>query len=1012
MKLVYAHYPTLARAFVRRVQTFEPGPEKRLLVVCPSARVGKRLSQLLARDMGAVSGVYFHTFSSLGHTLDAQDGQVLPPLLPGDNLQNFILKEVLARPGLNLYPPARGFVSALKGSLRDLADSLADPDVLDEHLRTTSDSRLEQSADHISWLISVYRAYQQAMDNVPGYRSYRQWFERGLAQAAASSWLAEFKEIYVYGFYDMTGRQLELFHQLTAHYPVTVFAPYAKHPAYRFAKKFFESNLLAGESEELPFDPSASALHQTAACLFSEGAAPAPALQVASAAGPRGELEYAAKEIVKLSQQGMDFADMAVVFRSSEEYKNDLPSVFEENCIPWQGSLPFTLKHLPLGVFCLNLLSLAANSFDRDTVLAVVTSPYFKIKNKWRYLINASLVSRDYSQWLDLVTPRTRGYDPEFLTWLHRVKTTLEMLEQPRPWKDLSSAAWAFLQENINADALLSDREKNIWREIESAVRGLERFAAIRPQAQAAEFMPELLDALSAVPLNLVEDAQAGVTVTDALNVRGLSFKAVFVLGLNEKIFPQVIKEDPILKDYYRYVLRDGLGYWINQKLERFEEEKLLFFTAVTAAEERLFVSYQRMNAEGKPAVPSVYLAELARAADVDLQSESVTRVSARLSQRAASQPVTLLSAREISCVLALADNPADQYQQAGLLTQLSARSLAAGARMRRFVGLTEYDGVISSGAEIFEKSNTSGFSPSALQTLGSCPMRYFLSRAVGLAEPEEQLSRQALAPNLRGTAYHQILMDFYQDLYQHRLAGELFDSALADKLYQAVDKNFTRESYKDFGIYPVIWDILLEEIKTLLADFVQKDAARLEGFVPSIFETTFSALYQPSAAVRLKLAGIIDRVDINESAKTYRVVDYKSSRKGSKDLRTDIFKNLILQPFIYLVLAQHIERLAGYRPDGSCLLSIRPEYYEQTLPQDGFEEIKPKADALLERLSALIKDGTFFINPYPRKSSEQNKADYCAYCAYAAICRKDSFSNLIRARHSAAHRALEELKK
>lgn len=1002
MKLIYAHYPSLVRAFTRRMRQLEPGPSARVLAVCPSARVSKQLSRRLAQELGAVSGVYFQTFNSLLYALDAEDGAVRPPLLPGDNLQNFILKNVLARPGLDMYVPGRGFVSALKGSLRDLADSLADPDVLEEHLRTASDSRLTQESEHLTWFHKVYRAYMDEMDRVPGYRSYRAWFEHAESQIAHSAWLGGFKEIIFYGFYDMTGRQLEIFNGIKAHYPVTVLAPYVKHPAYQFARKFFETNLLGGENEEIALDADASALGPTASSLFGADASPAPRLTLASAAGARGELDYAAKEMLKLADAGTDFADMAVIVRSVEPYKNDLEHVFEENKIPWQGTLPFTLKQLPLGVFCLNLFNLLANSFDRDSVLAVVGSPYFKIQNKWRYLINASLVSRDYAQWTDLITPQTKYYDEAFLPWLEGVKTALENLNKARAWDDLAESALQFLQNNLNEDALRTDRDKTAYREIKNAVNGLKRYGAVRKNAQEGEFGPELADALSNVPLNIVSDAQAGVTVVDAINARGLSFKAVFVLGMNEKNFPQVIKEDPIFKDYYRYVLRDGLGFWVNQKLERFEEEKLLFFNAVTAASDRLFVSYQRVNAEGKPAVPSVYLAELARAAQTDLQSPAAVRVSARLSERAAALPVGLLSPRELSGVLALGADAEEKLDEAGLLTPFAARSLRACQKLRRFAGLNEYDGVIASGAEVFTKVNGYGFSPSALQDLGHCPLKYFFSKAVDLREPDENLSRHELAPNLRGTAQHQILMDFYRDLYEKGLAGQLFDSALADKLQQAADKNYTKDSYKTFGIYPVIWDIILQDIKDSLTDFVQKDAEYLDGFVPSVFETFFEAEYAPADGLKMRLKGIIDRIDVNEKDKTFRVVDYKSGRKGSKDLRTDILKHLILQPFIYLILAGRTGEAKGLRPAGACLLSINKGYYKQELPQDGFDEIKPKADAFLKRLAELVREGKFFLN-----LSEQ-----CQYCPYAAICRKDSFKSLMRARHAPEYHALEDAKK
>ena len=46
-----------------------------------------------------------------------------------------------------------------------------------------------------------------------------------------------------------------------------------------------------------------------------------------------------------------------------------------------------------------------------------------------------------------------------------------------------------------------------------------------------------------------------GVRVLDAMSARGLSFRALFLLGMNEKGFPRVIQEDAFLRDRHRRVL-------------------------------------------------------------------------------------------------------------------------------------------------------------------------------------------------------------------------------------------------------------------------------------------------------------------------------------------------------------------------------------------------------------------------------------------------------------------------
>ena len=149
-------------------------------------------------------------------------------------------------------------------------------------------------------------------------------------------------------------------------------------------------------------------------------------------------------------------------------------------------------------------------------------------------------------------------------------------------------------------------------------------------------------------------------------------------------------------------------------------------------------------------------------------------------------------------------------------------------------------------------------------------------------------------------------------------------------------------------------------------------------------------------------LRGIIDRVDVDETAKTFRVADYKSSRKGTKNLASDFFKQLTFQPFVYVWMALQSAEWKNYASAGSCLLSINKGYVRRDLPQSAFEEMRPRAVAFLKMLTDFIQNGTFFLCP----------SDGCKYCPYAAICRRDSFKSLLRARKSAACQALEEARK
>ena len=154
-----------------------------------------------------------------------------------------------------------------------------------------------------------------------------------------------------------------------------------------------------------------------------------------------------------MEKEGWSGADIAVIARTVTPYQDELRRVFKQNCIPLKASFSYPVTHYPLGVFCLNLFALAQKGCERNLVLSLVSSPYFKhsSKNKWRALISRSLVNRDCNQWQDLL-PQTKNYDPEFLAWLTHIKNRLEQLDLAGEWGVLSQKALALLGERSDTD--------------------------------------------------------------------------------------------------------------------------------------------------------------------------------------------------------------------------------------------------------------------------------------------------------------------------------------------------------------------------------------------------------------------------------------------------------------------------------------------------------------------------------------------------------------------------------
>jgi hypothetical protein len=131
---------------------------------------------------------------------------------------------------------------------------------------------------------------------------------------------------------------------------------------------------------------------------------------------------------------------------------------------------------------------------------------------------------------------------------------------------------------------------------------------------------------------------------------RGLSFEAVFVPGLAEKMFPRKIVEEPILLD----AVREKIGGGLVTNQSRLEAERLAMALAAGAAKRRVCFSYPRLDLDqARPRVPSFYALEAVRAAEgllpdfAELARRAETATTARLGWPAPPDPADAIDQAE-----------------------------------------------------------------------------------------------------------------------------------------------------------------------------------------------------------------------------------------------------------------------------------------------------------------------------------------------------------------------------
>ncbi len=335
---------------------------------------------------------------------------------------------------------------------------------------------------------------------------------------------------------------------------------------------------------------------------------------------------------------------------------------------------------------------------------------------------------------------------------------------------------------------------------------------------------------------------------------RGLSFEAVFVPGLAEKMFPSKIVEEPILLDGVRRRIDSSLA--TNQT--RLGAERLALAIAAGAAEEKICFSYPRVDLDqARSRVPSFYALEAVRAAEgslpdfAELAKRAETATVTRLGWPAPSDAADAIDDIEYDLAVLgrLVAQPRTEIGAARYLVTVNpylARSLRS--RYQRWGNFwTPADGLISrteSTRAIMARHGLAArsYSPTALQNFARCPYRFFLQTIQGLSPREVPQAIDELDAIQRGSLIHDVQFQLFAQLRQNNLIP--VRPANLEKAGQALEKIVAEvaASYHD-ELGPAIervWEDGIAAMRADLREWLRRLSEDNSGYVPLHFELTF----------------------------------------------------------------------------------------------------------------------------------------------------------------------------
>src|SRR5437667_269882 len=304
----------------------------------------------------------------------------------------------------------------------------------------------------------------------------------------------------------------------------------------------------------------------------------------------------------------------------------------------------------------------------------------------------------------------------------------------------------------------------------------LRPMAAVGP-VSLAEVRDVLADRLAALEVEPPAYRYGRVFVCSAEQVRGRVFRVAFVPGLAERLFPQKVREDPLLLDDLRRKTDAGLAL----QEDRADLERLLLRLAVGAATERLYISFPRIEtAEARQRVPSFYALEVMRALTGSipdhhaLQREAAEEAGASLAWPA---PLNAEDAiddfeHDLSVLRVLMRSNEDVKGHAHYMLRLNdcLRRSATERWARSKPQWSQFDGLVraTDATRSFLQSQRLGarpYSVSALQNYAYCPYRFLLSAIYRIEPLEEPQPLQRLDPLTKGSLFHEVQAEFFRAL-------------------------------------------------------------------------------------------------------------------------------------------------------------------------------------------------------------------------------------------------------
>lgn len=643
------------------------------------------------------------------------------------------------------------------------------------------------------------------------------------------------------------------------------------------------------------------------------------AVKTVVATGIYAEAEFVASDIASKIRRGALYRDFAVIARNIENYYGVIDAFFAQYDIPCHISVKAELCEKPLFKLVLSALNIKNNGWNTEDVvifmktgLSPITPDECDELEAYAYQWNI-FGKRWYedSDWFMNPNGYTDIMTEESLELLKRVNSIRKKIVLPlsklfeafdgsRTIKELCYALYDFLIDigaNLKISDTADDDEIRIWN---SFCGALDVLVNILPDIKADSVLFANLFTLVVNQTNVgnLPSVIDEVTVGSADKIRTNHVKHVYLLGVNEGIFPAACTENGLFTDNDKAML-ETCGIILSPDSNLLSVNELYYFyTAACCASESVTVICSSSEISGKEQKPS---AAFIRVREMFPDSEKISTEKLSLSDRIQNK-----NAAFALCTLASDTSEGKALRRIYSEDTEYAPLLAS----KRQPLITKDEKLDQKTAELLFNGDIS-LTQSRLDSYVMCAFGYECNYVLKL-QPRERYEFRA---SDTGNLVHRILERFFsavtdKDGQIKELSEEektrLVDDIIDDYITGIFGEDKTKRiSERALQLFKRLRRSVMILINNLLDEFSQSE------FIPRFFEMKITNGDLPNTVAPLDIPlpdgsrayiyGIVDRVDICRRGENVyvRVVDYKT---GNKEFSLyDISLGLNLQMLLYL---------------------------------------------------------------------------------------------------------------